>query len=324
MKALCYFLFFIFSFPSLIALPTGNPAVAVFSSFNDCCVNRSFENPCGDLDLGCLISMPFTCTFDCGVGYWGNYVTDRKLKMDDRINETDGISAVVDIGKSLEYQDTVLLMQAGVFTLNLFSFIEVFGTLGTLKMHQTSFELQGYTTEDAPTANNFSIQTDNGLCVSGGANLCALRMGNFLFGGSGQYLYAKPKLMSISYDMLIENGPIHYKEYFTDYEHIYFEYREWQGAVGVSYLVAFPQSPLSVVAYACAKYSAVSLNFGHQYYLLDTVHPISEFYFFNQENARYYGASAGISIVGGARSKLTFETRFFDEEAFFGSFVISF
>ena len=214
----------------LFALPVGNPMDASLYSnglvWGDCCKNNCCD-PCDPCFSWCD-------AWSFRLGFYGDYVYNRHLK-----RTSGGL-------KSLN--DAELYTNAALLVLNICDRFDVFSTLGESQISLLG-ERRSFSNSSNPRRYK-SIESKTRFSWSVGGRLTIWNCDCFYFGAEGQYFSTNPGISwselssTISYD----SGMLHY--------------REWQAAIGASYLMKVGCSGVSLVPYTAVTWSGAKLHNG--------------------------------------------------------------
>ncbi|MCH9626550.1 MAG: Major outer membrane porin [Chlamydiales bacterium] len=262
------------------ALPVGNPSEA--SLFEQgawwglsCC------DPCE----------PCFYWFDAWsirVGFYGDYVFDRKLELDHAPH------------KDIEITD--MNTNAGYLVLNLCDRVDVFGTLGVTNFHIHSHE-QPFQPGPNLGTDLYDIYFDQSFSWSVGARGTLFDWGCFSVGVEGQWFQATPKLQSI------DNTRTANHTYPVDT--IDTCYREWQGGLGLSY--RFCTSCAAFVPYAAVKWSGSKWEMDS----FTTLIAGDNFALRDLRSQNLWGYAVGVTLTLCDMAGVTVEGRFGDEKALY-------
>ena len=259
---------------SLFGLPLGNPAESSLfceGIFGDCDALKVF----GDY-------------FSLRAGYYGDFVFNRKMRIDGDGSGTDHNLSTAKI-----------YTNAGYLVLNFCELADFFATFGETRL---TLETNGRTWF---SGGNYStvIKSKQSFSWSIGSRFEIYRFGCFLLGFEGQYFTAYCDVDS-------------YIELETSrlvYPHNHSTYREWQLGTGLSYKTCLPCSTIIVLPYVGVKwgrckYMTHNLNF------INTIpDPVT---IFNTKSRRTWGVPLGVTVLFNRSVSLDIEMRWLDERAF--------
>ena len=256
----------------LFALPIGNPMDASLYSnglvWGDCCGDRCCD-PCDPCFSWCD-------AWSFRLGFYGDYVYNRHLK-----RTKGGVKGL---------NDAELYTNAALLALNICDRVDVFATLGESQLrllgdYRSFFDQTSLTYESLDSKTKFSWSV--------GGRLTIWNCDCFYFGAEGQYFSTNPSIAweenmsGIQYD----TGRVHY--------------REWQAALGASYLIRVGCSGISVIPYTAVTWSVARLTDN------TTQGPESKFH-----NGKLWGWGLGTTIAFCDAFGVTVEGRWGNEKAF--------
>jgi len=258
---------------SASALPVGNPWDASLLLDGVIMDGHCFEYP----------SCNWCEAWSVRVGFYGDYVYDRHLRVDEKENHST-------IHKSEVYTN------AGYLALNLFDRVDLFGTVGA-----TRISLSGPQNEfDSIFSSFFFLESMTDFSWSIGVRGTLWECGCFGLGAEAQYFYTKPRLNWALNDQTITN-PV----YGDSGNHV--KYQEWQIGIGAAYQYFIATYCSSLVPYVAVKWSQAKVDLGN--------FPFDDFTFPDLENDRSFGYAVGVTLVGAKKMSVTIEGRFIDERA---------
>lgn len=255
------------------ALPLGNPSEASLL-----CDGIFFEGPCYDL---CQKGVNWCDAFSIRLGYYGDFVFDRHLEIDEHHHDDD-------------IEDTEIFTNAGYLALNFWDRFDLFATFGA-----TNFYIESNAfTFGGPNGDRFKLESETDFSWSIGARATIWECGCTSIGAEAQYFYTKPHITRVTIaeaESIYPNNNIHFK------------YREWQFGFGISHRI------WNFVPYAGMKFSGAKVDFG------DARLDFANFDLFlpDLENHFHWGYAVGVSFVDRERAALTVEARFQDEKAIY-------
>ena len=251
------------------ALPIGNPIDASLYS------------------EGVFCDSPLYGIASLRLGFYGDYVFDRHLKIDDETNHND-------------MSKTELNTNAGFIVLNFCDRIDAFATVGA-----SNISVHGRANSFGATADNsyFVVASETAFSWSVGARGTVFCCGNWGFGLEWQYFRTTPNLRSLS----------DYRQTVSYDSNVEMQYREWQVGFGPSYTVEIVPCSLFVIPYAGVKWANAKLDMDDHRFVDSSDLLIARL--FNLENARNWGWAFGLTMLGGCKWTLTGEVRFVDELA---------
>lgn len=259
------------------ALPVGNPWDASLL-WNGVFWNRD-NDPYGCYDpyYECLDF------FSIRVGFYGDYVFNRKTEIDARQRDDD-------------IRETRIYTNGGFLALNLFHIADIYGVIGSTKLTFETPEVAFGETEN----HIYYLQTDANISYTAGARVTLLELGcNLGIGVDGKYFYTRPRVNSGR-----REGDV--VEYFSEHIH----YHEWQVSLGAAYRVPI-SCTISVVPYAAVQWAHAKIHFDN----LTTAD--GSHVFRDQEPQHDFGYALGLTMVGWDRWSATVEGRFINEFAFY-------
>lgn len=254
------------------ALPVGNPSDASLL-----CDGLFLEGHCGDL---CDPCMTWCDAFSMRIGFYGDYVFNRHMEVDDHAHDCD-------------IENTEIFTNAGYIAANFWDRFDLFATLGATNIfidtNDKAFGLGG--------SGRFQIETDTDFSWSIGARGTIWECGCTSLGAEAQYFSAKPHVTRITDDA--ENSV-----YLAN--NIHAKYREWQIGVGISHRINM------FVPYAAIKWSRAKLDFGDAVIAIPGAAAAD---LLDLESKKHFGYAIGVSIVDCEKASLTVEGRWADEKA---------
>jgi len=259
---------------SVLALPVGNPWDASLLR------NGVFwEGHCAEL---CDPNVSWCDAWSLRVGFYGDYVFDRHLKLD--TNNTPSTMHRTEI-----YTNAVYL------AFNMWDRIDLFSTLGTTNINLS-------TPIGAFGSNNdyFLLETDTDFSWSLGLRATIWECGCFGIGGEIQYFSTRPNINFIR----DENSSPQY-----GHSGDIVKYREWQIGLGAAYEYYITSCSTSFVPYFGVKWSRVRMDSGEYHFEGD------DFDIIDLENDWDWGYAVGLTLVGCDKMSVTIEGRFVDERA---------
>src|ERR1700722_364306 len=205
------------------ALPVGNPAEPALLTtgvfYPSSCVN-----PCD----------PCFCWFDVWslrAGYYGDFVFNRNLKVDEEGN-----------GHGEAIKTTEIFTNAGYLALNIAEKIDLFGTLGASRISITTNEASWVLAGNAEGRLDWETM----FSWSVGARAILYEKRRVLIGIEGQYFQTHPDLTTyVSFSDGMYN-------YFNEDNSM--TYKEWQVGTGISYDLRCCYPNLSLTPYAAVKW----------------------------------------------------------------------
>lgn len=251
------------------ALPLGNPSEASLL-----CDGLFYEGPCYDF---CEVGVGWCDALSFRLGYYGDFVFDRHLEVDD-----------ASVGDDIE--NTEMFTNAAIIVANVFDKIDLFTTFGATNFYINS----NAATFGVVGTRRFELESETEFSWSVGLRGTVYECGCTSFGVEGQYFYTKPHITRVTTG---DNESIY------PGNNINFTYREWQLGFGMSHRV------WNLVPYIGAKISGVKVDFGNaQFEETGT--------FLHDLHNRFLGGYVlGVSLVDCEKMALTVEGRFPDEKA---------
>lgn len=272
------------SFP-LTALQMGNPLDATWLTEGILWEGNDYENSC--------LSLCDAWSFR--VGYYGDFVFDRRLEVDNSPNNSD-------------IRKTRIITNAGYLAFNVWNRYDLFVTLGETKFHietpGSAFSLKG---AGFVFNDTVEIETESFFSWSVGLRATLWECGKLGLGAEAQYFQTRPRL-----------------NYFEvpGYDVAYFDsrartnYREYQVGLGVTYQIVLTECGTFVVPYVGAKWSRARFNLDD--YIVNLTSPFTDPLtadMFNLDSHHGFGAVIGVTLVGWDRWSFTAEGRFANEVA---------
>lgn len=275
MKKLFVTLLSILACEAAYALPTGNPAEASL-------LNEGNWDDCGSAGF-CDPWFSWCEAFNVRFGFWGDYVFDRHLKIDDAPNRD-------------KLHRSRLNTNAAIVVLNVINRYEVFATFGASHFWQTSNAVS----YSGPLNSTLTMETQTDFSWSVGGRATLWQWGCTMLGLEGQYFSFRPKVH------LVEFGKDN-SVYPDNISRLH--YHEWQLGLGISHRINM------FVPYAAVNYSNAHLRFTHPNLTIQTAEtPLN---LFNQKSAKQWGYSIGTSILVCEQAFVSVEGRFANEKALY-------
>ena len=265
---------------SLLALPIGNPAEAslhtngVFWDKYDCC--------------DCDKPPSFFDAFSIRLGYYGDFVFDRHLKVDRESNRS-------------QIHKTEINTNAVYLALGICNCFDLFGAVGASKI-DISTPSSAFSAEPIGALNNqfIDIDTETTISWSAGVRGTLLRWGCLALGLEVQYFRTQPHLNSV-------NAPDMDTFYFVNEKRPL--YHEWQVGFGAGYRIHIADCSSALIPYAGIKWSHCRFTSDNEQTPLITL--------FDLENNRDWGYAFGLTLLGCNKSSITVEGRYRDEKALY-------
>lgn len=264
------------------ALPVGNPSEASLF-LNGAWWDSYCCNPCDPCFSWCD-------AWSFRIGYYGDFVFERHLKLDSGDREGGGSNI----------DHTSLATNAGYLALNICDRIDIFGVVGATKIH---IRTDAISYSPLSFESELFFRTDFSWSVGGRATLWNCEC--FYVGLEGQYFHTNPDFDSF---LRYDTGTI---TYFNESSGV--RYQEWQVGLGVSYRFATSCPTLAMVPYAAVKWAGCRFN-------LDNFSPVIDdtpFDFPKHENNKSWGYAVGMSLTLCDMVGVTVEGRWADEKALY-------
>lgn len=262
------------------ALPVGNPSEA--SLLWDGIV---FEGYCADP------CDPCGCWWDAlsfRVGFYGDYVFERHLKVD---------GTAPSLRNNSKIDHTTIMTNAGYLALNFWNRFDVFATLGGTHISMEAQDSVFFFAPQFSSSGNFIVESNTAFSWSAGARATLWECGCTALGIEGQYFQTRPNLVRAESFGLFDVSP-----------DTRFKHAEWQVGLGVSHRIGF------FVPYIAAKWSQERMSFGSDVY---TTPAGSAFSVPNLKSYKRWGYAVGFSLVGCEKLSVSAEGRFGDERALY-------
>ena len=267
----------------LSALPLGNPLDATWLSEGVLWEGNDCDNAC----LG------WADSWSLRIGYYGDFVFDRRLEVDDSPNDSD-------------IRKTRMITNAAYLALNMWDRIDVFGTIGETKFH---IETPGsaFSLNIPSTSYNFpvEVETETYFSWSIGVRGTLWECGRFGLGAEAQYFHTRPRLNYIQTELT---------EVFYFNNDARTNYREYQCGLGATYQIPIAGCGTFVVPYAGIKWSQAYFKLDDYGVQFGSIFPY-EATMHNLNSHHHWGAVIGITLVGCDVWSFTAEGRFADELA---------
>lgn len=260
------------------ALPVGNPSEASLL-----CDGLFWEGFCGD---PCDPCMSWSDAWSVRVGFYGDYVYNRHLRVNDSPNRD-----VIEHSR--------LNTNAGIITLNFWDRFDVFATLGasdfSLDTNAVSFQV-------TPVVLNrrVEIETQTSFSWSVGGRATLWECGCTTLGIEGQYFSFRPRVERVSIGA--DNSV--YPDHITK-----LHYHEWQVGLGLSHRINM------LVPYVAVDYSRAHSRFTNPVLVLAPVAQTVDL--FNLKSNKHWGYAVGVSLVDCEKAFVTVEGRWGSEKGIY-------
>ncbi len=240
----------------------------------------------GALPVGNPAEVSFT-TFS-GWGFYGDYIFNRYLRVD-----SDGDQSNI--------RRTALNTNAAYIGLNCHKRLNLYGTVGSssiaITAHNSAFGITQTNTE------YLQLQTSSHFSWSAGLHALLWKFKGLLIGAEGAYFSTRPALNTL-------NDP---RVFTVDYpENIRLLYTDWQVALTEAVCIPFSRTT-RLYTYSGLKYNRAQVRMDNARLTLDT----GIYQLHNLKNARPFGISIGIAMMGEERWALSVEERLVDEKAMY-------
>ncbi|GAB5411493.1 MAG: hypothetical protein ChlgKO_06070 [Chlamydiales bacterium] len=242
-------LFLIFSSP-IFALYNGNPASPEM------------------MEEGFLLTKEGNVT--ASLGYRSDWCLDRRMKVSSQF--------------SGDFDRFKYSLQQGVFALDFFDRVEIYGSIGAIRLEAMQRPMEGFKNE---------YETGYRFTWGVGGTVLVYQTGNLSIGFDGKYQHGTPNL-----DWIGVNGFA-----FGELSGAQVHYSEWQLGLGVAYQIEF-LTPYIAVKYSNAKAEFSSIPPG----LVPATH-------FDAKSRYPFGFALGTTLTTGRFFSLNVEVRVLDEEA---------
>ncbi len=233
--------------------------------------------------------------FSLHFGFYGDYVYNRKLGIDTKLEVIDGVTFSLGGG----FIETTLATNAGILALDICHWIEIYGTCGVTNLFSkwNTTEFGGILNE---TVVDFNFNPE--VSYTAGVSVALWECGSFTIGGQGQYFYCNPYLTSVTY---YENGSK------TNFDHNNrCTYQEYQGAVAAAY--TFSTRNFAFIPFGAVDFSGVNWNLNN---LVELVLEEEVPNFATAHQERITGWAIGITALLCDLASVTVEGRFANEKA---------
>lgn len=249
-------LFLIFSSP-IFALYNGNPASPEM------------------MEEGFLLTKEGNVT--AALGFRSDWCLDRRMK--------------VSSGFSGDFDRFETSIQQGVFALDFFDRVEVYGSIGSIRLEATQRPMEAFRNE---------YETGYRFTWGVGGTVLVYQTGNLSIGFDGKYQHGTPNL-----DWIGVNG-----YGFGELSGAQLDYSEWQIGLGVAYQIEF------LLPYIALTYSSAKADFSNIPQGLVLLSPgLVPITHFNAKSRYPFGFALGTTITTGRFFSLNVEARVLDEEA---------
>ena len=223
MKKLILSFLTVLSCGTVCALPIGNPASPKLYTSSLWFGDNEWSDPCD----------PCTSWFDwidLRMGYYGNFVYNRRLEVDSSEGPT--------------ISNTTITTNDGLFTFSFCRWIDLFAHVGV-----SNFEASSPLSAANPIET--TLYYSPSLSYGGGGKITFWSCDDFFLGVEGQYFYSNTELDSLQLD---STGVL---TYFNSDSERDAGYGEWQVSVACSYRFV-DSANFSMVPYAALVFSGVS------------------------------------------------------------------
>lgn len=264
---------------ALSALPVANPVDASLYT-RGIWWNDSGCDPCDPCFSWCD-------AFSMRIGFWGDYVFNRYMQEDVKVNNNQG-----------EVDQFTIYKNQGVLTLNWCDWFDIYGLVGTANFSQrTPFLVGGFD-------EMVGIEYQAAVSFGGGLRATLWECGGFGLGIEAQYFGARPTLESFTnFGTGIVTHPNNVKNS---------SYNEWQVGIGTSYRVDSGYGN-AFIPYIAIKFAGSELDQRNATY----VSSLTSITQGNLESSKTVGYAVGMTTTVCERGGLTVEGRFGDELAVF-------
>ncbi len=278
---------FTLSQTSLYALPLGNPLDATWLTDGLLWDGISEE----EYEEGCICWLD---AWSLRVGYYGDFVFDRRLEVDAKPNKSD-------------IRKTRLFTNAAYFAFNLWDKYDLFATIGQTKFHvESPASAFDFTVLGALFNDRAEFETETNFSWSAGVRATIWQCGPLGLGGEFQYFHTRPRLNYFEV-------PSFNTFYFNHLART--NYREYQVGLGATCKLCLAGCDSFVVPYFGAKWSHARFNLDNFLIQMSGLVAPGSGIMHNLESHHHWGAILGLTLVGCTNWSLTAEARFSDELA---------
>ena len=271
---------------TLIGLPMGNPLDATWLTEGILWEGNDYENSC----------LSWCDAWSLRAGYYGDFVFDRRLEVDDRPNDSD-------------IRKTRIMTNAAYLAFNMWDRYDLFLTFGETKFHietpGSAFSLRG---AGGVTFNDtVEVETECYFSWSIGLRATLWECGPLGLGAEAQYFHTRPRLNYFE-------TSVYNVAYFDNRART--NYREYQIGLGATYKIALTECGTYVVPYVGVKWSRARFNMDD--YIIGLTSPFTGpliAQMFNLDSHHDIGGVIGVTLVGSDRWSFTAEGRFANELA---------
>lgn len=262
----------------VFALPLNNPALPQLT--------------CDGVFFGCGCGTPMvTCdVLSVRLGYYGDFVFDNYMKVDQSNRGSIRLSRIYTNGGELDF--------------NFWNRIEIFGVLGVGNV-LIEAPISNFSVIGNPVNSVLSIDTVSDFAWSVGGRVIVWQCGRLITGLEGQYYRTTPNINYLSDHFSTTPA------YLNDTE---IQYQSWQVGLGATYEVCI-NACFSFLPYASLAVSGANADMGNKRVALPDQNNTVELFDLRKE--RYFGYGFGGTLAGGERVLITAEARFAYEKALF-------
>lgn len=286
---------------SLFALPTFNPmgpALLKEGFFFDCGEERDCCQPVPEMDWCDFTNWcdkDLAEMFGIRLGYYGNFVFDRKLEVDD--------SQAPEANKGATVHQTSLNTNSAFLGVSMMDRFELFTTLGASRAYLRA--VGAVFGPDVDTNVEHELWTDSDFAWSIGGTAILWSCDCIAVGFNGQYFKTTPSISKLvsnedddfSVDMVKGHD---------------FKYSEWQVSLGASWWVHLSSTgDTGLVPYFSLKYAQAKAESNR--YESGVKANITNIW--NLESSQGFGYVLGATLVGGNRTNITVEGSWLNEKA---------
>lgn len=278
---------------SLEALPSYNPLISSLfdgqfleqAILNPDCCTKIEDIECGEDSGNCFYFL---------AGFYGDYVFDRKMK----VNQRDQASGTI--------STTSLHTNSMMFMVTAFDSFNLFGTVGGCKLGLVTPGVSF----GAPSQSLTEIHAQSNLCWSIGGGGTVIEWECVGIGMNLQYFYTKPDLNRVQVIALDQGGSHPYHGYVKAANSLV--YHEIQASLGVASYFDICYEFASLIPYFNLKYSNATLDM-QDTPLYNGTNLVSTLRTLGLQ--RHFGYALGATLLINDVIYTTVEGRFYDEKA---------
>jgi len=226
------------------------------------------------------------CVWNIRVGFYGDYVWDRVMELD----ESDEHATV---------RKTQLWTNAGYVALNLWDWLDIFGTFGATQIEiNTPSRLFGSQFNTLMT-----IQTETDFSWSVGVRGMIWECGSLGVGAEAQYFQTRPDINFIRF-LGSDNS----------YHNEVLKYCEWQVGIGAAYRINIASCATAAIPYLGLRWGRARIDMDDLQEPITASIPLT---LFDLRSKKDLGYAFGVTLLGCNKISVTAEARFSNEKALY-------